>query len=364
MKRSFFLACLVLLGLTAFVQAEQGNPKIKTIEAIAFGPDGLLLIGGGAQVVTVETGDTKEIAWSKTEIAGIDQLLAGKLGMTAKDLQIQKIAVNPASRKAYIAVRNLKAKQDVILTVDGAGKVEEFSLENVKFNRYPLTTDKAITKVTDICWAGKSIVAATQATDTFASRVFSITPGSKETTPVSFATETYHTGHGGWETKAPILCIMPYEEKGKTNVVGSFTCTPIVKYPLEDMQPNAKVKGVSVVELGQGNQPRSMFTYEKDGKKFILINTFRKFNKGGAVGPSPYWVAKVDFTLLAETTNINEKALWRVDQKGKASVSVTDRAIIANDYFGVQQMDRLDATRALVIREDKGGLSLRTLALP
>ena len=86
MKRSFFLACLVLLGLTAFVQAEQGNPKIKTIEAIAFGPDGLLLIGGGAQVVTVETGDTKEIAWSKTEIAGIDQLLAGKLGMTAKDL--------------------------------------------------------------------------------------------------------------------------------------------------------------------------------------------------------------------------------------------------------------------------------------
>ena len=109
---------------------------------------------------------------------------------------------------------------------------------------------------------------------------------------------------------------MPYEENGKTSVVGSFTCTPIVKYPLDDnVISRIKVKGVTVVELGQGNTPRSMFGYEKDGKKFILINAGRN-NKMPAFGPSAYWVAKVDADMLSETVNVNEKALWRVKAQG------------------------------------------------
>ena len=38
----------------------------------------------------------------------------------------------------------------MLLTVDGTGKVEEYSLENVKFQRYPLNVgEKAITLITD-----------------------------------------------------------------------------------------------------------------------------------------------------------------------------------------------------------------------
>ena len=44
MKCALSLACLLLLGQSNFVRADQGNPKIKVIEAIAFGPNGLLLI--------------------------------------------------------------------------------------------------------------------------------------------------------------------------------------------------------------------------------------------------------------------------------------------------------------------------------
>src|SRR5262249_32212130 len=138
MRRACFLACLLLVGLATCVQAEQGNPKIKTIEAIAFGPDGLLLIAGGSQVVSVETGDTKPSAWSKTEIANIDQLLASKLGLDAKDIEVRKLAVNPASHKAYIALNSLKTKASVILTVDGSGTVAEFPLEDVKHTAYHL----------------------------------------------------------------------------------------------------------------------------------------------------------------------------------------------------------------------------------
>jgi len=363
MNRNFFCATLMLLAAAMLAQAEQGNPKLKSIEAIRFGPDGVLVIGGGSDVVTVETGDTKETTWTKTSIPNVDQLLAGKLGLKAADIEIRRIAVNPASRKLYVAVRSLKGNQYVILTIDGTGNVNEFSLENVKFNRYPLAIgDKAVNQITDLVWAGGRIVAATQAGDTFGSRVFTINPGGKGAL-ASFSTETFHTGHNKWETKAPIRCLMPYEEGGKTNVVGSFTCTPIVKYSLDDAQPDVKVKGISVVELGTGNTPQSLFAYERDGKKYILINVARN-NKQPAFGfPSAYWVAKVDHDLLKETVNVNEKAPWRI--KGKGSVSLTDRVAVAKDYFGVQLMDRLDNGRAVVIRDTgKKARDLNVVDLP
>src|SRR5262245_30387608 len=132
MVRSLSLACVLLLGMSAFVHADQGNPKITTIEAIAFGPNGLLLVGGGARVVAVETGDVKPMTWSKAEIGNIDQILAGKLGLEPKDIEIRKLAVNPASGKAYVALQSLKTKTGVIVTIDGAGNVAEFPLDDVK----------------------------------------------------------------------------------------------------------------------------------------------------------------------------------------------------------------------------------------
>jgi hypothetical protein len=362
MKRTLSLACLVLLGLAASVRAEQGNPQIKTIEAIAFGPKGLLLIGGGARVVSVDTGDTTPTKWSMPEIAGIDQVLAGKLGLSAKDIEVRKLAVNPASGKAYVALQSLKTKASIILTIDGAGNVAEFPLEDVKYTSYTLAAPKVtITKVTDIAWAGGKIVAATQATDKFtASRVFTINPAAKDGAPTQISTKTFHVGHNQWETHAPLRVLMPYEENGKASVVGSFTCTPVVKYNIDDARDNDQVTGSSVVELGTGNTPRSMFAYERDGKKYLLVSVGRN-NKQPAFGfPSAYWVARVDADLLKETTNINEKAPWRVGSKNL----VGDRVEVAKDYFGVLQMDRLDTTRALAIMENKGALTLRALPLP
>jgi len=362
MKRALLLACLLLLGLATMVQAQQGNPRIKTIEAIAFGPKGLLLIGGGALVVSVETGDVTPTKWSTTEVAGIDTVLAGKLGLEAKDIEIRKLAVNPASGKAYVALQSLKTKAGVILTIDGAGDVAEFSLADVKYRSYPLAVPKlTITKVTDIAWVGGKIVAATQATDRFgASRVFTINPAAKDGAPTQISTKTFHVGHNQWETHAPIRALMAYEASGKSSVVGSFTCTPVVRYDIEDARDNDQVIGNTVLELGTGNTPRSMFAYERDGKKYLLVSVGRN-NKQPAFGfPSAYWVARVDADLLKESTNVNQKAPWRIGGKNL----VGDRVQVAKEYFGVQQMDRLDRGRALVIMESKGGLSLRALPLP
>jgi hypothetical protein len=348
-----------------FKTTTTGAPNLKSIEAISFGPKGMLLIGDGrgSQVVAIDTGDTTRQAWSKTELKNIKAELAGRIGTTAKGIEIVKMAVNPVSHTAYFAVRNLDAKKDLILTLDGTGKIGELMLDNVKYVRVALPGDTKVIKITDITWAGDRVLVAAQASETFASKVFSITaPQDGELRCACYSTETYHVAHNQWETRAPIRTVLPYEEKGKKYVVGAFTCTPVVKYSLDDIQPGAKVKGQSVIEVGSGNTPLDMFIYEKGGKKHILMNTFRFHHKQRPVGPSPYWTVRIDYDLLAESANINKKALWRVDAKYQP---ITERAQVVPAYHGVVHMDQLDRERAVVVRTgDKGGLDLAVLALP
>jgi hypothetical protein len=367
---------LGLLIVTVPVYAENavlkstaiGNPQLKSIETIGFGPGGVLLIGDskGAQVVAVATGDTTPKPWSKVEIAKIDEKLAARIGTTAKGIEILKLAVNPASFTAYFAVRNREGKKDLILTLDAAGKIDEFLLDNVKYARIPLPAgDKApISKITDIACGDDRVLVAAQANEQFASKIVSIPlPLENGSKAAVFSTETYHVAHKRWETNAPIRTVIPYMQDGQKYLVGAFTCTPLVKYPLNDLQPGARVKGVSVFEPGNGNTPRGMFAYEKGGKHYILMNVVRmgKFQQSRPIGPSPYWTVRIDQGLLGEKEKINEKAQWRADKNLKP---ITDRAAVAEAFHGVTLMARLDAERALVLRDDKGGLNLQTLALP
>jgi hypothetical protein len=346
--------------------AVTGNPEVKSIQAIGFGPQGLLLIGdgSGSQLVAVDTGDTTPTRWTKTEVPQILEQLAGRLGTTAKGISLTKMAVNPASSVAYFAVRKAEGKTDLIMTMDGSGKVNELRLDNVKHARIKLPAPATGALITDVAWADDRVLAAVQAQGKFKSKIVSVlTPLTNGSEGTVFSAETYHVAHKRWETEAPMRTVFPYKLDGKRYLVGAFTCTPIVKYPIDDLVADAKVKGVTVIENGNGNEPRDMFTYTKNGKMYILLSTNRKFHSKSPVGPSPYWVVKVDGELLRETANVNEKALWRV--KGNVKQPLTDRAVVVEPYHGVVHMDRLDEQRALVIRtDDKGNMTLAALALP
>ncbi len=201
----------------------------------------------------------------------------------------------------------------------------------------------------------------------FQSKIYSIDIIEADAAPAWISTDTYHVAHGRWETDAPIRTVIPYTENGKKYIVGAFTCTPIVKYSLDDLKAGARVRGQSMIELGNGNTPQDMFMYAKGGKNYILINNVRNagFHKSNPVGPSPYWTAKVDQSILGDTEKINEKALRRVGGKGKASESAIEQAVVVPEFHGVTMMDKLDDERALVIRtDDKGGYTMAVLQLP
>jgi hypothetical protein len=340
-----------------------GKPDLKSINAIGFAPEGVLLIGDGVgtQIIAVQTGDTQSSGTLSDQIAGIDGKLAARLGTTAKGIEIIDLAVNPASGKAYLAVRKQDDKSHVILTIDGTGKIGELELDKVTYARIQLVAGGKgqINLVTDVAWADGRIIAAGRSNEEFASKIFSIdAPISHDSKSNVASAETYHVQHGKWETRAPMSVVIPLKEEGKTYIVGAFTCTPIVKYPIDEIKPDATVKGTSMIELGSGNQPQDMIVYEKEGKSYVLASVLRR---RGATGSSPYWAVAFEQSLLTGKDQVNEKALRRL---GRDNQSATDKIKVIEAYAGVVQLDKLDAKRALAVKQTNGGLNLEPLALP
>jgi hypothetical protein len=361
-------ADVAMADAKVFNKTTAGKPAIKSINCLGFAPEGVLLIGDGAgsQLFAVQTGDTKPAETLAEKITGIDEKLAGRLGVSPKGIEIIDLAVNPASGKAYIAVRKQDDKSYVILTVDGAGKIGEFELDKVNYARTELIAGgKAqINLVTDVAWAEDRVIAAGRSNEEFASKIFSIdAPLTHDAKSKVYSAETYHVSHGKWETKAPMSVVIPLKEDGKTYVVGAFSCTPIVKYPIDEIKSESTVKGTSMIELGNGNQPRDMFVYEKDGKSYVLANTVRFFPRNKPLGPGSYWTVKFEQGLLSGSgsDSTNEKALRRLGRDNKPA---TDKIQVVESFAGVMQMDKLDAKRALTIRQTEKGLDLEPLALP
>ncbi|MFQ5730567.1 MAG: hypothetical protein ACE5KM_01300 [Planctomycetaceae bacterium] len=343
-------------------RAAVGTPALRAIDVLTFADDGVLLVGDGAgsQIVAIETGDTtaKKRSWKK--IDGFDKKVAARLGTTPKGISIVDVAVNPKSGTVYVAVRKQDERKYLIVTVDPAGSIGDFELEKVKYARVKLSAGKVrISRITDVAWADGRIIAAGRGTGTFTSKIFSINaPLTHDTGGEIYSAETYHVSHRRWETRAPMSVLIPYKENGKTYVVGAFSCTPVVKFPIDNIKTGAQVKGVSMIELGSGNRPLDMIIYEKNKKSYVLANTYRF--KRNLFGPSRYWTVRFEQGLLGGSEKVNEKAVRRL----RGAKSATPRINVADAFHGVIQMDKLDSGHAVVLREGKAGVSLEVLPLP
>lgn len=355
------------LAAGTLATSAHGKPGVQSIHVLAFGPDGLLLVGDGrgAQVFAVQTGDTQPAGPPPTRMENIAALLAARLGGPPDSLEIVDMAVNPASGRVYFAVLRNPGRQYVILTLASDGAIDEFALDAVDYARVELSSQggPAISRITDVAWADERLLAAAAAGEEFASKIFvARTPLVHDAPGEIHSAETYHVSHGRWETRAPMSTIIPYQANGKPYIVGAFGCTPIVKYPLDALSPGAKVQGVSVIELGSGNRPIDMFAYEKDGQEYIVANTHRFHHDRRPLGPSPYWTVRFERALLDEQQNVNENAVRRLTRDYQPA---TERIQMVDSFHGVMQMDRLGDHQAVVLRSVDGGrIDLEVVDLP
>tara|TARA_R110002096_G_scaffold55607_15_gene142522 strand:+ start:1712 stop:2812 length:1101 start_codon:yes stop_codon:yes gene_type:complete len=358
---SFSLGLASVSASEVISNPQKGDIQLKKINVIHFAPDGVLLIADGSagKIYALETGDTESDDGAFPAIAGFQKELAGRMGAGEADLEIIDFEVNPISKNLYVACYNKKTRSPALIRINRDGTMGPVNLKGVSHVSVPLPKgDSApITLITDMVWIDGRLIAAARCNEEFASKIFSADgPLRHDVMGQVYSAETFHVAHGRWETKAPMSVMIPHEENGKHYIVGAFSCTPVVKYPIDAIKPGAVIKGISMIELGSGNRPLDMFGYQKDGKGNVLTNAYRFHHEKTPYGPSPHLAFRFDDELLA-AGNVNEDATRRL--KGKTPAS--DKIEIAETYHGVVKMSRFDSDSAIALNEAG---DLVTIALP
>jgi hypothetical protein len=329
---------------------KSGKPDLKSVGPLAFGPNGILFLGDpkGAAIFAIDTGDTTAASTGPLKVAGIDTKIAGALGIEPKDMLITDMAVNPISGNAYLGVSRGRGPTALpaLVKVDRSEKVEVVPLDNVKFAKTEVSNanernrQEAITQLEFI--KGRLYIAGLS-NEQFSSKLRSISfPFGESDTGTGI--EIYHGSHGRFETNSPIRTFTSFDTNGETNMLAAYTCTPLVRIPLQQLKPGEKVKGTTVAELGNHNRPIDMVVYQKDGKDFVLMAN----NSRGLMKVALDNATSVD----PITTPIKDKAGLKYET-------------LESYKNNVLQLSRLDKDNALILlKDDKGGMSLETIPLP
>jgi hypothetical protein len=349
------LALLAAPALTADSTAGmmQGTPDLKSAGPLAFGPDGILFVGdpAGAAIFAIDTGDKAATGKGHVKVAKIDQRMASLVGTTPADLNIADMAVNPASGNVYFSVGRGRGPEasPALIRLDRKGDVTEIPLKDVKFSKAVLPNPKTqftgrgsrTDVLTNMAYIDGKLFVAGLSNEEFASKLRVIQfPFRKVDRGASI--EIYHGAHGKLETNAPVRTLTPFEIAGEAQLLCAYTCTPLVRIPVAQLKDGEKVKGVTVAELGNRNQPLDMVPYNKDGKDYLLI-------ANSARGVMKVDLSKVG-TVESISTRINDTAGLQYET--------------VKDLKGVVQLSRLDAGHALALVKDGNSHNLETIHLP
>ena len=287
-----------------------GTPDVRSVGPITFGPDGILFVAdnASAMVFAVDVADPGvESARSEPfELDGVDRRLAAFLGCGRDDVGIRDMAVHPRSENVYLSVMRGRgdAAVPVIVRIDrGDGSLTELGLDNVPFSSTPITNapaedDARVTielpegdegeeievrgrkiriwrrpartaTVTDMSYVDGILLVAGMSNEEFASNLRRIPfPFTGEMGDNSL--EIFHVSHGKWETAAPIKSFVPYE-KGRS-ILASYTCTPVVHFPIADITVGTRATGRTVADLGAMNQPLDMVSFSQDDGEHLLVS--------------------------------------------------------------------------------------------
>jgi hypothetical protein len=316
---------------------KKGTPTIQSMTALTFGPNGLLFIGDAqsATITAVDTGDAKPDGRGDVNIADLGEQVGAALGTDKANIAINDVKVNPASGNIYLAVTRGKGKEGTpaLVKMTRDGKLAAFELKDVPFAqvKIPNATDKQRTEaITSLAFVDGKVIVAGLSNEEFASTLRAI-PFPFAEADKGTSVEVFHGAHGRLETNAPVRTFVPYKIGGVEHVIASYTCTPLVKFPVSDLKPGQKVRGTTIAELGNRNRPLDMVVYNQGGKDFILMAN------------SARGVMKIPTEPFATAEPITTRP------KGdKAGVSYET----VNELKGVIQLDKLDDGRALVLIQD------------
>jgi hypothetical protein len=339
------------------VAAADAGPQMTSIGPLTFGPDGVLFAADtpAATIYALELGDKANGGAPGTQgVDAIDQKIAALLGTDAKEIIVTDMVVHPRTKNAYVSVMRGQgtASRPALLRVDGAGTIEVVSFENLKHTKVTLPNPPAAgtnpqrdprqQSITDMAFSDGRLYIAGLSNEEFASKLRSV-KYPFATADNGTSVEIFHGNHGQLETRSPVYAFLPYSINNTPHLVAAYLCTPLVKFPVGNLQPGTKVVGTTIAELGNRNRPIDMVLYKKDGREFLLMsNTSRG-------------VMKIPTDGFANATPITQPV--KTETGGIAYETVAAMK-------GVEQLDLLDNSRTLTLSRSDAGLNLVAVALP
>jgi hypothetical protein len=282
------------------------------------------------------------------------------VGVTPDQIVINDVKVNPISKNVYLSGARGRGPDamPLIVRVDASGNVSMLPLDNIKHAAVSLDDAPASNPtarqnprtqtITDMAFVNGNLMVAGLSNEEWSSALRSI-PYPFKTADKGATLQIWHASHGRYETASPVRTFVPYTIAGQQYILAAYTCTPLVKIPVSSLKPGAQVKGVTIADLGSGNQPLDMVPYKKDGHDYILVAN------------SAFGILKLKADNLESYAPID-------------APTVTDVAGVPfdkmSDLKNVQHLTQVDATTALLLTSTpgqgpaKGPLNLQTIALP
>jgi hypothetical protein len=342
-----------------------GSAGLKSAGAMTFAPDGVLLVGDstGGAIAALDIDDrTPARGAVKIEVQGVDEKLAAMVGVMPADILINDVAVNPISKNVYVSAARGRGPDaaPIVARIDASGKLTLVALDNVKHETVSLADVPAdggsgrqnprTQTITDMAFVNGNVMVAGMSNEEWSSALRSI-PYPFKAAGKGTQLQIWHASHGRYETQSPVRTFVPYTIDGKDYVLAAYTCTPLVKIPVSDLKAGAQVKGVTISDLGSGNQPLDMVPYKKDGHEFILIAN------------SSFGVVKLHADNLGQYKPIDSPTV--VDVAGAPYDKI---ASLTN----VRHLTPFDSASAVILTSAGGGgfgpptgpMSIRTIALP
>jgi len=302
---------------------EVGSLDFGSVGPIAFSPDGVLFVADNvrAGIVAIDLcDDEREVA--VPEIANLDERLAAFLGCARDDVVIRDLAVHPLSQAVFLSVMRgagdaavpvvARIAADEILsvvecdnvsyartTIEDAPAVDDERQEEYGERGIPLyhrvvakgdpegegywLADFGFTltiareslrsvTITDLAFVDDELLVAGASSEEFVSTLRRIPFPFREQARAT-ALEIYHVNHGKYETYAPVRTFAPYA--GGSGILASYTCTPIVHFPVAELVDGARVVGRTVAELGGANTPIDIVSFTRDDGDYVLISNTR-----------------------------------------------------------------------------------------
>lgn len=366
------LVALLVLSIHRPVSAAAalttGKVDLKSAGALEFGPDGVLFVGDsvGGAVVALDTKDTTPVKSAAINVKGVDQKIAALVGVMPDQIVINDVAVNPISKNVYVSAARGRGPDamPLVVKVEPSGAVMPLPLDNMAHASVALVDAPAndpsarrnprTTTITDMEFIDGRLLVTGMSNEEWNSALRSI-PYPFNTAAKGTQLQIWHASHGRFETQAPVRTFVPYDLGGEPYVLAAYTCTPLVKIPMSDLKPGAQVKGVTIADLGAGNQPLDMIPYKKDGHEYILIAN------------TSFGVVKLHADTLATDKPIDSPTVVNV-----AGAPYDKLTTLTN----VQHLAQVDEGHALVVSATpgdgpafargaaKGPVNLATIALP